>query len=300
MAQGALKAFQRGVSCGSVILVPHLAEMLPLLARARESLDRGYASLVHVGALEPIPCEAVTVYTRLRRALQDAEGAIVDAARAAGLHPPEDAPRTLALLGACPPGMREMRLGKEAIALAEAYLDGLASRTKREDEALRKAYGQDKTFAARARQIVEAFAVHARAGTDEAAPMPPRNLVLLRLIYTLGGSLWTFADAEGLLASKIQVADPVALKALWQQATQFESVARELEEATAPPPPLLPGWGWGALIGGGVVVAGGLAAIGVHLNRRDRAPAAEGPEEPWPPEIPATAEEQHALPAHGG
>lgn len=276
-----------------------LASILPLLARARESLERGYDALIQAAShAESIPCEAVTVYTRLRRELLRMEKRIVDEARKMNLHPPEDVPRSLALLGACPPGAGEVLLSEDAIALGQSYASAVKQRAQIADDALRAAYNASPEFADRCRQYVEAFAPYARAGTDEAAPAPPKNLALLRLVYFLGGSMWTVRDAEALLYSDIDVVPYADVETLWRQSGMFEQAAASLEEDVRPPPPFLPGWGWAALALGAVATTGTLVGVGLHLDKRASRQSHMEQESPWP-DLPSGGD-AHALPAHEG
>lgn len=279
-----------------------LKDILPLLYRARASLEAGYAALLEVAAHEGIPCEAVSVYTGLRRELVAAEDRIVKAARLAGLHPPEDVPRALALLGACAPGQAEVRLDGETRALGKNHVDAVQQRAQLSDLALRAAYAANAEFAAHARAMVEWLAPLAQAGTAEAAPAPPQNLVLLRLLYYLGGTIWPVMEAERLWPMDLDVVSVESASTLFRQAAVFERAAAALAEEAAPPPPLLSGRGWFGVALGFTAAATGLGALSWYLSRPHGASEEPRPDDgqPWADLPSGRAASQRALPAHEG
>lgn len=288
--------------------VAHLKDILPLLARARAALEHGYECLIETAKHEPLPCDAIVVYTETRRDLLRQEDLIVNEARTHDLHPPEDVPRGLALLGACAPGAGDVKLSKDQLDLGANYIEAVKHRAKLSDEALRLGYGKEPEFAAHARKLVEYLAPYAQAGTDEAAPAPPRNLTLLRLFYYLGGTIWPVPEADQLWRLEtINVTTEEALT-LYRRALIFERNAEDLAEEAKPDPPLLSGKGWAMLGGGLAVAAAGIGTLAWKLNRRsggghddDDGPPAPDPYaagrtsslNPWEGDKPQ-------LPAHGG
>lgn len=271
--------------------MPRLDSLLPLLHRARQSLDRTYEAFVKVAKYDGgIPCDAVSVYTRLRREVLRLEGALIVEARKRNLHPPEDVPRSFALLGACAPGAGEVRLDKEQIALGETYVAQVKARAKQSAQALRAAYEASPEFAAHARGLLEYIAPYAKAGTEEVAPAPPQNLPLLFLLYYAGGTIWPIQEAEAFWRLELAVVDRRDAETVYREAAVLEQAAVAFEEEATPPPPILPWYGWLGLGLGSAAAAGGLIGIGLHWERK---PGRGAESEAWP-DLPSGEDEAPA------
>lgn len=246
----------------TVCFVPRTGSILPLLSRARASLERAYAAIIQGAEHAPVPCDAVAVYSRLRTELLRLETAYVTEARKRGIHPPEDVPRALALIGACPPRAEETQFAADQIEYGKSYVEGVQQRERLTDKAFAKAFAASPEFATVARSHLEWLGPHARAGTPEAAPAPPQNLALLRLIYYLGGSPWAIKDAESFLYLDIPVVKPEDALAIYRESSTLEQLAIAFAEEVSPPPPVIGGRGW-AIIGtmtAALATVGGVAA----------------------------------------
>lgn len=248
--------------------VPFDAVVAPL-ARSREALDALFGHIIILAHRGPLPCGFVEAYTALRARQLRAEMLTVQAAKAAGLHPPEDAPRSLAVIGACSPGNPTVTLSPAAIKAGREYLTDVAKRRRFVDQMLAKSYQENEAF----RKIADAellrLASAAQANTAEALP-PPRNIGLLKLLYFIGGTPWGVTDVEAFRqgGNVDQLEGAEVVKLFQDVIATTAAVQAAIEAAPAPKKKKrgLPWWGWGLSLLG--TAAASYAAWRLARSRR--------------------------------
>lgn len=271
-----------------------LTVVLPLLSRTRDALDGVYEALVRSAGRAPIPCVAIEVYKTTRRRALDMENAVVVEAKKAGLHPPEDVPRSLPLFGACPPNQNMLTFKPDAVANALRYVETVKHRIAATDKALTALFDENPEIHKHLTGLLDAIvaAGHARVGTPEASP-PPGNISLLRLFYYLGGSIWPLTDADTLMRMETDVLTEEDVKALYRDAQDLANATKEIETATAEKTSFFKDKK-AILILGGVSLLGATATgLAVWFTRKN-----ENEHRRYGDAIDAEAEETLALPAH--
>ena len=241
------------------------AELLPQLTHTRDLVNLAYNALVR-RAGSKIPCEIVEAYRAVRAKQTDLEKRIIDVARASGGHPPQEAPGSIATFGACAPGQAEITMPAELVKQAALYSKRVSKLDSAFASAVRERYGADPKFKAYADVLYAELQPFARAGTDEALPIPT-GLSRLRLVHLFAGVAWPAGEVVTL--RKVEVPLTQADVALQQKAAgALLAALAELApaKAVAAKPSVLKR-PWFIVLSSGVVVAGGILTW--YLRRRD-------------------------------
>jgi len=214
--------------------------------RGREGVDTLFGRLLDLAQREAVPCALIEAYSALRTRQLRIENAFVAAAKQAGMKPPEDAPRSFAIFGACTPGTTALTLDAKMVKAGREYLKQVADRRVKMDAALLQAYKDNVGFRTQSDQYLQMLAPYAQANTVEALP-PPRNIGLLKLFYFIGGSPWNVAEAEKLRTLTVPGIEEAEVTKLFKDIGTTTDAVNDL--VTASPPPKtgaarMPWWGW--------------------------------------------------------
>jgi len=172
------------------------AQIVVPVNRAREAIDGVFKLILDLAdKAGAVPCGYLEAYSALRQRQLRVETLIREAARAMNVHPPEDMPRSFALVGSCAPGEQVLKLDPAFRKAGREYLADVAKRRAQVDQMLAQAYQTNTGF----RQIADAglsqLASVARANSEETLP-PPRNVGLLKLFYLIGGTPWGVLETD--------------------------------------------------------------------------------------------------------
>jgi hypothetical protein len=254
-------------------------------------VNHAYRRIVNLAANGGVPCVVLDSYRLLRMKQSELEAIIRDAAKAAGIMVPEDAPRSLGMFGGCSPGDDEVNFTPEAIMHGRAYIAGVDKRAHVTDNVLRELWRENafvplgvtsdnKPFGVKARDqfkfLLDQLAPFARAGTRETSPSP-HNLSLLRLIYYCGGTAWPISEGEKLRMLDVPL-DQQAPKVVFAEANALDEIlddffsSRGLNDAGEPSGDVEDSkskWLW---IGGGVTTAltVGVGVATWYFGRKDQ------------------------------
>jgi hypothetical protein len=238
------------------------AQIIPYLARGREAIDQLYERIVRS---PKILCAALDGYRAVRAKQLFLEGLIVAEARAAGIHPPEDVPRSFAEFGACAPGEIDSTLAPEARKAAVEYLQLIAKRRAATDAAFAKMYGANPAFKARVDQLLPLLVP---LGTVQGSRLAP-----LRLIYFVGGTPWAPDEAEKLLALELRNASLPATLRLLRETQTLDAALSDLSKLSGAPEAKPSGkrspWLIAAGVVGTAVAITGTALLVRHFRRDD-------------------------------
>lgn len=219
--------------------------LIAMLGVTRDGIEDVFADVAALSRIGPLPCSAVEAHNAIRDRQLLLETQVTEAARAAGIKPPEEVPRAIDGFGACPPNVEEAAL---PVGTQKILQDKAADVVKRRGgitEAFAKAMAQSADF----RRFVQ-------SQTAASAPVKPEP----RHIFALGGSPWMVPETVRLLSLPLTVPSEADAYALVIDVAKTRSALLHLQEHTAPAPPSK--WKWPLLIGGGAVAtlsaAGGL------------------------------------------
>jgi hypothetical protein len=221
--------------------------------------------IVDLAKVGQIPCVAIAAYSTVRSRQQQAEEAVVAEAKAHGLHPPEAAPRSFAMLGACVPGQMLTAATPRAIQSGLEYLRGIQTRRQKQVAALKKKYSTEESF----RKLVDVML--AKLGAAE-------NLELLLPYFAVGGELWPVEETAKLMNMEIGSVTEAALQAANAEAESLRVGLEQMLETRRQPDKSDGSRWWLWALGAVGVVGLGLGAWYAIKRLRDRSMSDAGDE----------------------
>jgi len=221
------------------------AKLAQLLSEGRKLVDTVFARLVELGSYDPneIPCTAILAYTTIRQRQAQTEAAVFAEIKAKGMHPPEGAPRSQAIVSSCQANQVNAKVPPEATTSGKAYLLERAKKKKAQIAAITKKYGEDASFKALIDSLLAKMSAQG-------------NMTLVLPYFTVGGELWPAEETGKFMISDFDSVTEPMLTASNVEATRTKDAVEALA-ALKRPLEAKRKWVWPVLIGLGTVAGVG-------------------------------------------